>query len=287
MNTLIHPRRFPSFYAPSRSALSDLEIAKRAPSVFSPSPSAKVSSRYAFVPTANIVSHLRTAGWVPVEAAEGRVRLSDRRGFQRHLLRFQRIDTIAAKGDFAPELVLLNSHDGTSAYQLHAGLFRFICANGMIVGDSMITRIRVRHSGFTGQEVTEASLAILAQVGRITDSVAKFRSRQVTQDEAMALATAAWHLRFPEAAKAPIQPATLLEARRHEDQGNDLWLTINRVQENCLRGGQRDLGRNPLTGHRMRRTRAVTALDQNVRLNKALWDLAHRLCAGEPLVTTE
>jgi len=35
----------------------------------------------------------------------------------------------------------------------------------------------------------------------------------------------------------PINPEQLLEARCAADQGNDLWLTFNRVQENVIRGG--------------------------------------------------
>jgi hypothetical protein len=35
------------------------------------------------------------------------------------------------------------------------------------------------------------------------------------------------------------------------------------------------------------RTRAVTGLDQNVRINKQLWELARRLAAGETLTLAE
>ena len=35
--------------------------------------------------------------------------------------------------DSVPEVVFLNSHDGTSAYQLRMGIFRVVCTNGLIV----------------------------------------------------------------------------------------------------------------------------------------------------------
>jgi hypothetical protein len=48
-------------------------------------------------------------------------------GFQRRRVRFQHRDLAAEVGDFAPEVILLNSQDCSSGYQIHAGLFRWVC----------------------------------------------------------------------------------------------------------------------------------------------------------------
>jgi len=251
---------FPQINAPSsihqRPGLSEDALRRFAPSVFAASPLPGVSERYAFVPTAQIVSRLRGAGWIPVTAFEQRVRLDERRGIQKHLLRFQRADVVPARGEYTPELVLVNSHDRSSAYQLHAGLFRFVCGNGMIVADTTFERVTIRHSGFTPEEAT-------------------------------AFATQALRIRFEDEAAWPITPVKLLESRRREDRGDDLWHTFNRVQENLLQGGQREVGRFLANGRRVPRTRAVTGLDQNVRMNKQLWELARRLAVGETLTLAE
>ena len=42
----------------------------------------------------------------------------------------------------------------------------------------------------------------------------------------------------------------------------------------------KDYTRRKADGHRFPRTRAVTGLDENIRLNKALWHLAETLKAG-------
>jgi len=52
-----------------------------------------------------------------------------------------------------------------------------------------------------------------------------------------------------------------------------LWSTFNRVQENLVKGGL--TGRN--ANGRQQRTRPVQGIDQNVRLNRALWLLADGL----------
>ncbi len=215
----------------SRTELLDEQIRSLAPSVFAAQAMPGVSSRYAFVPTAHLVARLRDAGWAPVAAVQQRVKLDERRGFQKHLLRFQRRDVVPVKGEYTPELCLINSHDRSSAYQLHAGLYRFICANGMFVGDgTAFERVSIRHAGFTPDEVIDASFRILDQVPAITASVEAFRARQLTGPESRAFATAALRLRYDDAQKAPVGPEKLLEARRYEDAGEDLWHVFNRLQ---------------------------------------------------------
>src|SRR5438093_3914719 len=145
-----------------RVELPDEQLRVLAPSIFAAQAMPSVSSRYAFVPTAQLVSRLREAGWAPVAAVEQRIKLEERRGFQKHLIRFQRREVVPVKGEYTPELCLTNSHDRSSTYQLHAGLYRFICANGMLVSDgSAFEMVSIRHAGFTPDEVIEASFRIL------------------------------------------------------------------------------------------------------------------------------
>ena len=58
-----------------------------------------------------------------------RVRNEDRRDFTKHMIRLRHAGQINARGE-ANEIILLNSHDGTSSYQMLAGMFRFVCSNG-------------------------------------------------------------------------------------------------------------------------------------------------------------
>jgi hypothetical protein len=286
LNMIHQVNSTPSFIQ-ARPGLSDDALRRSVPSVFAAAPQPGVSERYAFVPTAQIVSRLREVGWIPVSAFEQRVRLDERRGFQKHLMRFQWADVIPARGEYTTEIVLVNSHDRSSAYQLHAGLFRFVCGNGLVVADTTFKRVSIRHSGFTPEEVTEASFRILDQVPAITANVDAFRSRVLTKEESTAFATHALRIRFEEEVAWPVTPMKLLEARRPEDRGDDLWHTLNRVHANLLQGGQRDWSCRRADGRRFPRTRAVTGLDQSVRLNKALWELARRVAAGESLSLAE
>ncbi len=258
----------------TRHELTDDELRRNAPSIFAGQAMQGVSNRYAFLPTGQVVSRMREAGWAPVEATEQRVRLEGRVGFQKHLLRFQRRDLIAVKGEFAAEICLVNSHDRSSAYQLHAGLFRFICGNGMMVADSTFERVSIRHSGFTPDQVIDASFQVLDQIPQITAHVEEFRARRLSPPESRAFAESALLLRYDDLQTAPIAADKLLQSRRMEDAGDNLWNVFNRVQENLLRGGLKDFSRRKTDGHRFPRTRAVAGLDENIRLNKSLWHLA-------------
>ena len=64
------------------------------------------------------------------------------------------------------------------------------------------------------------------------------------------------------------------QVRRVEDQDPTLWNTFNVVQENLVKGGLRVV--NPETSRRSR-TRGVTSISENAKLNKALWVLAESM----------
>ena len=87
-------------------------------------------------------------------------------------------------------------------------------------------------------------------------------------------------LRWDSVEQSPVSAAKLLETRRYDDRGNSLWQVFNRVQENLIRGGQKDYSRRRDNGSRHVRTRPVTGLAEDIRLNKSLWHLAEALRIG-------
>jgi hypothetical protein len=264
----------------NRMALTDEMLAAQAPSVFASQAAGDVSDRYTFIPTGKIVSRMRDEGWAPVAAQEQAVRLENRVGFQKHMIRFQHRNQIGRGGEYVAEIALVNSHDRSSAYQLHAALFRRICGNGLMVSDTTFEHISVRHSGGEADEIIAASFKLLANIPQLTEHVEAFRARQLNEVEARAFAESAIMLRWDSTKDAPVSAAKVLESRRYEDRGNDLWRIYNRVQENLLRGGQKDYSRRRENGSRHTRTRPVTGLAEDIRLNKSLWHLAEALRSG-------
>jgi hypothetical protein len=58
---------------------------------------------------------------------------------------------------------------------------------------------------------------------------------------------------------------------------DDLWTAFNRVQENAIRGGLQAWSRDAHNRSRRIRSREVTGIDQDVKLNRALWLLGERM----------
>lgn len=258
------------------SALSTEALHQSAPSVFAQRPAPGLSTRYTFVPTSEIVAGLREANWVPVHVEEQRPRKVERMGFQKHLLRFRQVEQMQNLDEWNMELVLLNSHDAACAYQLHAGIYRRICSNGLVVSEAGFEALRFRHSGLNPQEVVRASLRVIEFMPQVSRRIQDFRMRMLTSHEQFAFARAALAVRYEK--DAPIQPGTILQARRAEDLSSDLWTILNRVQEHLIRGGASD-GQRDRNG-RLRSVRALRGIDSKVTLNQALWGLADQVIAG-------
>lgn len=257
-------------------ALSDSDFHRKCPAAFATGASAKVSDKFSFVPTVDVVRALQSEGWQPVWASQSRARDVNRFGFQKHMVRLRHSDAtqaLSSVGDSVPELVLVNAHDGTTAYQLHAGIFRLVCSNGMIVADGTFQKISLKHIGFDPRQAIEASFEVIKEVPRLMSSVDAMRNVTLSGDERRAFAESAVLARYDELEGAPIAALDLLRPRRYDDQGSDLWRTFNTVQENMLKGGV--CGRSK-TGRRLR-TRAVQSISEDTRLNKALWHLAETL----------
>jgi len=185
------------------------------------------------------------------------------------------------------EVILVNANDGSSAYKLMAGIYRLICANGMVIMDNKIDDLKVRHGGRAIDDVIEGSYRVLSAAEAQLVAPDEWSKIALTSEMQLAFAESARLIRFGDKdgnADTPIQAHQLLSPRRSEDAGSDLWRTFNRVQENAVRGGlsaRRDPVTDPETGRvtrgRMTTTRQIAGIDQDVKVNKALWQLGEEM----------
>jgi hypothetical protein len=256
----------------SESPLSDDQIRAVAPSIFAEAPHESRSERYSYIPTASVLQELRGEGFEPFMVCQTRVRRDDRRDFTKHMIRLRHASQIDARGE-ANEIILLNSHDGTSSYQMLAGMFRFVCQNGLVCGDT-VADVRVPHKGDVAAQVIEGAYEVLHGFEQAQASREAMRVVTLDGGEAEVFARAALALKYDDPDKpAPITESQVLAARRLDDNRADLWSVFNRTQENLIRGGLLGRGGNG----RRQRTRPVQGIDQDLRLNRALWLLADGL----------
>lgn len=116
-----------------REPLDNEALYRHVPSIFAREAHDSRSDRYVYVPTIDIVEGLRREGWSPFFAVQSVPRDGSRHGHAKHMLRLRRDDGIGKPE--AAEVIIVNSHDGTSAYQMFAGMLRFVCTNSMIAGE--------------------------------------------------------------------------------------------------------------------------------------------------------
>lgn len=256
--------------------LSNEQIQKLAPSAFAGQPWSGMSSKYAFVPTSNIIDGMRNAGFVPVSASQSVARISDKQNFTKHMIRFRSVNTQLTKvGDSILENILVNAHDGSSAYVNMLGVLRLKCLNGLVVSDGFIASVHIRHVGNIVDDVINSTLDLIDQAPKLSEMISRWSQILLSRPEQLALAAAAKELRYDADSNMynAVEPELLLSPRRYDDNGTDLWATFNRIQENTVRGGLRA---NRVNGRRTR-IREVKGIDENVKLNKALWTLAEKM----------
>lgn len=247
-------------------ALEDLRRA--APAVFATEKSERTGRTYTFIPTGKVVQGLMDAGFLPVSARQAKPKAAVEHA--RHVVRLRRRFETVQLRDSVPEVVLLNSHDGSSAYQLRAGLFRLVCLNGLLVSIGSIATLRVPHRGNVVDDVVTGALQMAERFADVGRYVERMERRVLSEDERYAFARDALALRFDLVQRLGLSTEDALAARRAEDAGSDLWRTYNVLQESVVRGG---LVRRLASG-RVSRTRRITAIRQDVRLNAGLWELA-------------
>jgi hypothetical protein len=261
--------RQPNYSSAFRNPLSLEELRERVPAAFATAAHERTSQAYTFISTQQVLAALNEAGFLPVEARQASKRVASPL-HARHLIRLrQRVQTIQLR-DSIGEILLLNSHDGSGAYTLRAGVFRVVCLNGLVASAGDFPIWRVAHRGDVVADVVQGALEISQRFGLLAASVERMEGTQLEAEQRLGFAAEALALRFTDAVQAGLRASQLLEPRRLEDVGNDLWRTFNTVQSNLLGGG---LLRRSASG-RLTRTRPIRAIQRDLELNSKLWDLA-------------
>ena len=253
-----------------REALDNEALYRHVPSIFAREAHDSRSERYVYVPTIDIVEGLRREGWFPFFAVQSVPRDGSRHGHAKHMLRLRRDDGIGKEE--AAEVIIVNSHDGTSSYQMFAGMLRFVCTNSLVAGERF-DDVRVPHKGNIQHDIIEGVYTVAEDFPRLIDASETMKEIQLGEDERRVLAEASLVARYGKE-ESPIRPDQIIQPRRREDAGQNLWMTYNTIQENMIRGGLHGQRRNAEGRIRRSQTRPINGIDQNVTLNRALWTLA-------------
>ena len=192
--------RFASNAHTLRSALplAEHEMRLAAPSIFAAGKHASRSERYTYIPTIEVLRGLRAEGFEPFMVAQGKSRIAGKADYTKHMIRMRHAGQVTARPE-ANEIILINSHDGASSYQMLAGVLRFACCNGLVVGD-IAHDIRIPHKGDVRDEVIEGAFRVLDDFERVDASIADMKAvllmRMISLASGCAVACPAWRIRI-------------------------------------------------------------------------------------------
>ena len=243
-----------------------------------------VSGKYLFVNTETIIDDLDKLGWKPVQAAQRKSR-GGSTIFSKHMIAFQNPD-LKIKGkdgdDSFPRIIMTNSHDGMQAFKFSVGIFRLVCSNGLVVADEQFSDFKIKHKGYTFDELRGVVNQAVADLPNKVEVLNQMKQRVLTQDEKNKLALDAMLIR------AGIEPGSdkakkfnyddetiidILDPKRDEDKGDDLWRVFNVVQEKITQGDFHAA----LTGAKVRKVRKIKSFEKDLKVNKELFKLATAL----------
>jgi len=102
-------------------ALNEDQMRAVAPSIFAEGKHASRSERYTYIPTINVLRGLRKEGFEPFMVAQGSSRIEGKAEFTKHMIRMRHLGDSGGQVQTRPEaneIILINSHDGASSYQI-------------------------------------------------------------------------------------------------------------------------------------------------------------------------
>tara|TARA_B100000085_G_scaffold89830_2_gene81100 strand:- start:3302 stop:4129 length:828 start_codon:yes stop_codon:yes gene_type:complete len=259
--------------------LTKEQIKNSTPLVFANAPTnPDVSNKYLFVNTETIIDDLEKLGWLPVQAAQRKARKAEGTIFSKHMVSFQNpnIKITSSDGDDAyPRILLTNSHDGMQAFKFSVGIFRLVCSNGLVVADEKFSDFKIKHKGYTFGELRNVVKQAVADLPNRVQVMNDMKNRILTEEEKRKLALDAMLIRAGvktlEYDEETIDD--ILDPKRDEDAGNDLWRVFNVVQEKITQGDFHAA----LTGAKVRKVRKIKSFEKDIKVNKELFKLATAL----------
>ena len=249
-----------------------LDTAKElAPAIFATSPAPTIKSpKYQFTPTFEVIDHMQDMGYVLTGVKQSNSNVELRKNWGIHITRFQHPDLYIKNPQGAiearPEVVLINSHDGTRPIQFEMGLFRLVCENGLVIKDKDMGSFRERHTKMNFQEVKNLIDEKVSGLQGIVNTISKWNMVEMTDKQRYQFAVEALALSLSDDRQPEqYEVMDLLTAKRKVDEQPTLWHTYNTVQENMIKGGFQ---------LNNRQARAIKNPIEDFNINQGLWSLA-------------
>ena len=259
------------------------QIQKVCPVAFSETPSNEVSKHYTHIPTNRVIDDMEKLGWGVIDAKQVKARKRATQGFQKHMLVFRHPDLMVEGkdgDDVWPQIIMTNSHDGKNSFTFQAGMYRFVCSNGLVIADQEFGKMKIRHMGYDFEALRKTIGEMVEKLPLTVESMNKFKGTELTQPQKYDLARKAIATRFKLQKDQKVDQVykidldKVLKPVRKEDAGNDLWSVFNLVQEKVVEGDF-----EYVSGVKMRKARKIKNFKQDLDVNQKLFEVAKEFAA--------
>jgi len=263
--------------------LTDEQIKAVCPVAFSESASTEVSKHYTHIPTNRVIDDMRELGWGVIQAQQVAARKNATKGYQKHMIVFRHPDLIVEGKDgdnVWPQIIMTNSHDGKNAFSFQAGMYRFVCSNGLVIADQEFGKMRIRHMGYDFDTLRETINEMVEKLPLTVESMNKFKNTELSEPQKYDLARKALETRLKVQKDQKVDQVykidldEFLKPVRKEDAGNDLWSVFNLVQEKVVEGDF-----EYISGVRLRKARKIKNFKQDLDVNQKLFAVAKEFAA--------
>ena len=251
----------------NNNSLTREQLIELVPSAFANQQSPKVSNKYTFISTSTVLDDMSKLGWEPFSASQIKSRKDEDSMFTKHLIRL-RNNEVENIGDSIPEVVLTNSHEGRNAFTLHAGLFRLVCSNGLVIADTTFQQVKIKHQWYNFQEIRKIMDGMLEVVPKVITQVQNLNLISLSDEQQIDFASKSLLIRYPKG-NENLNVEDLLSPVRQGDRGNELWKIFNVVQEKLVKGGLVFNNKK----EKMQKLRPIINIDRRIYVNKKLWEL--------------
>ena len=134
-----------------------------------------------------------------IDAKQVKARKRATQGFQKHMLVF-RHPNLMVEGkdgdDVWPQIIMTNSHDGKNSFTFQAGMYRFVCSNGLVIADQEFGKMKIRHMGYDFEALRKTIGEMVEKLPLTVESMNKFKGTELTQPQKYDLARKAIATRF-------------------------------------------------------------------------------------------
>ncbi|WP_061285982.1 DUF932 domain-containing protein [Leptospira interrogans] len=257
--------------------ISEEELKRRIPSVYSEAYFGQVSKKYLQIKTSDVLSLFLDLGWEIQSANAVPVRNQKNHGFQKHMIILEH-PTMIFEDEGKLNVVIYNSHNRSNSLEIFYGFLRFACSNQLLIRNLRNGNQKsFRHNKANLDGIKEWVVEILFGFNDLQGDIRFLQAKVLNPSQIKEFANTALDFRFQSDLREYRRylVESILRVRRTEDNGNTAWKVLNRVQETITKG----LASYPDKNKYMRyiKCRPIQGMDRLISLGTDLWQLAKEI----------